>query len=154
MAALFSLLIHKHGQNKGGRHLNKCRAYPSCSKRCNKASGKIERGRSCSQVKKLSSYYFTVAVKSSGDISAEPVKGQKIEEHVVTGLDLSSDENRPSLTSGAVAEERPDVSSQNTIDEVAGAITGGNDIRLWALWPAIVPDKTLECWLKYKACSC
>jgi len=57
-------------------------------------------------VKKLSSYYFTVAVKSSGDISAEPVKGQKIEEHVVTGLDLSSDENRPSLTSGAVAEKR------------------------------------------------
>jgi len=57
-------------------------------------------------VKKLSSYYFTVAVKSSGDISAEPVNGQKIEEHVVTGLDLSSDENRPSLTSGAVAEKR------------------------------------------------
>jgi len=28
-----------------------------------------------------------VAVKSSGDISAEPVRGQKIEEHVVTDLD-------------------------------------------------------------------
>ena len=28
--------------------------------------------------------YFTVAVKSSGDVSAEPVSGQKIDEHVVT----------------------------------------------------------------------
>jgi len=32
-------------------------------------------------------------VKSSGDISVEPVRGQKIEEHVATGLDLSTDEN-------------------------------------------------------------
>jgi len=30
------------------------------------------RGRSCSQVKKRPSDYFTVAVKSSGDISVEP----------------------------------------------------------------------------------
>jgi len=50
---------------------------------------------------------FTVAVKSSGDISAEPVRGQKSEEHVVTDLDGRNDENRPSLTS-AVAEERQD----------------------------------------------
>jgi len=34
---------------------------------------------------------------------------------LVTGLDLRNDENRPSLTSGAVAEERQDVSSRNTI---------------------------------------
>jgi len=46
-----------------------------------------------------------LAVKSSGDISAEPARGQKIEEHVVTDLDLRNDENKPSLTSGAVAEE-------------------------------------------------
>jgi len=38
-----------------------------------------------------------VTVKSSGDISAEPVTGQKIEENVVTDLDLRNDENRLSL---------------------------------------------------------
>jgi len=53
--------------------------------------------RSCSQVKKRSSNYFAVAVKSSGDISVEPVRGQKIKEHVVTDLDLRNDQNRPSL---------------------------------------------------------
>jgi len=42
-------------------------------------------------------------VKSSGDISAELVRGQKIEEHVVTDLDLRNDEKRLSLTSGAVS---------------------------------------------------
>jgi len=46
--------------------------------------GKNDKGRSCSQVKKHSSDYFAVAVKSSGDISAESARGQKIEEHVVT----------------------------------------------------------------------
>jgi len=39
-----------------------------------------------SKAEKHSSDYFTVAVKSSGDISAEPLRGQKIEEHVVTDL--------------------------------------------------------------------
>jgi len=58
---------------------------------------------------------FTVTVKSSGDISAESVRGQKIEEHVFTDLDLRNDENRP-LTSSAAAEERQEVSSKNTID--------------------------------------
>jgi len=43
-----------------------------------------------------------VAVKFSGDISSEPVNGQKIEEHVGIDLDLRNDENRPSLTSDAV----------------------------------------------------
>jgi len=66
-------------------------------------------GRSCSQVKKHSSDYFTVAVKSRGDISAELAKGQKIKEHVVTDLDLRSDENRSRLTSSAGAEERQEV---------------------------------------------
>ena len=47
-----------------------------------------------------------MAVKSSGDISEEPVRGQKIEEQVVTNLDVRNDDNRPSLTSGAAAEER------------------------------------------------
>jgi len=36
----------------------------------------------------------------------------------VTDLDLSNDENRPSLTSSAVAGERQEVSSKNTIDEM------------------------------------
>ena len=58
-----------------------------------------------------------MAVKSSGDISAELVRGQKIEEHAVTDLDLRNDETRRSLTSSA-AEERQDVSSKNTIDEM------------------------------------
>jgi len=91
---------------------------------------KIESGRSCSYVKKHSSYYFTMAVKSTGDISAEPTKGQKINEHVVTDLDLRNDDNRPSLTSGPVAEECQGVSSRNTIEEMADAVTGGNDIGL------------------------
>ena len=51
-------------------------------------------------------FKLLLAVKSSGDISAEPARGQKIEEHVVTDLDLRNDENKPCLTSGAVAEER------------------------------------------------
>jgi len=116
--------MNKHGQKKGGWSSYKCRATLK-SKR-----GKNERGRSCSQVKKRSSDYFAVAVKSSGDISAEPVKGQKIEEHVGIDADLRNDENRPSLTSGAVAEERQMVSSKNTTDEMADTITGGRDIGL------------------------
>ena len=64
-----------------------------------------------------------MAVNSNGDISAEPVRGQKIEEHVVTGLDLRNDENISSLTSNTVAEERQDVSSKNTIDKMADVIT-------------------------------
>jgi len=53
-----------------------------------------------------------VAVKSSGDICAEPVRGQKIEEHDGTDLDLRSDEDRPSLTSDAVVEELQEVPSK------------------------------------------
>jgi len=59
---------------------------------------------------------------------AEISRGKKIEEHVVTDLDLRNDESRPSLTSGAVAEERQEVSSQITIDEMADTITGGNNL--------------------------
>ena len=62
----------------------------------------------------------------------------EIEEHVVTDLDLRNHENRPSLTSSAVAEERQDVSARNTIDEMADAITGGNDV---GLWPPNIPEK-------------
>ena len=84
-----------------------------------------------------------MAVESSGGISAEPVKGQKIEEHVVTDLDLRNDQNRPGLTSSAVAEERRDGSSKCMIDEMADA--GGNDIGLcWTLWPANIPEKMRE----------
>jgi len=38
---------------------------------------------------------FIVSMKSSGDISTEPVREQKIEEHVVTDLDLRNNKNRP-----------------------------------------------------------
>ena len=52
-----------------------------------------------------------MTVKSSGDISVEPARGQKIEEHVVTDLDVRSDDNnRPSLISGSAPDERQEVS--------------------------------------------
>jgi len=38
------------------------------------------------------------------------------------------------------------VSSKNTTDEMADAITAGNDI---GLWPANIPEKIREYWLKY-----
>jgi len=84
-----------------------------------------------------------VAVKSSRDISAKLVWGQKIEEHVVTNLDQRNDDNRASLTSGA-AEERQDVSSINTIDELSDAITGGKNIGLWS---SNIPEKMRGYWL-------
>jgi len=77
-------------------------------------------------------------VKSSGDIFAEPATGQKIEEHVVTYLDVRNHDNRPSLTSSAAAEERQEVSSKNTIDELSDAITGCTDIGLWS---SNIPEK-------------
>jgi len=80
---------------------------------------------------------FIVPVKFSGDISAEPVRGKKVEERVVTDLDLHNDDDRRSLTSGAVAEERQEI-SKNSIDEMADAITVGNDIGLWS---ANIPEE-------------
>jgi len=133
--ALLGLLTNKHGLK--GMVISTSVELIHGSKR-----GKNERERSCSQVKKHSSEYFAVAVKSSGDISAEPARGQKIEEQVVTDIDAHNDENRPSLTSSAVAEERQDVSSKNAIDEMADAVAGGNDIGLWALWQANIPEKS------------
>jgi len=50
-----------------------------------------------------------VALKSSGDISAELLRGQKIKKHVTTDLDPRNDENRPGLPKGAAAEERQEV---------------------------------------------
>ena len=50
-----------------------------------------------------------MAVKFSGDISAQSAREQKIEEQVVTDLDAHNDENRPNLTSSAVAEERNEI---------------------------------------------
>jgi len=84
-------------------------------------------------------------VKSSGDIFAEPVRGQKIEEHVVTDLDLRNDENRPSLNSRAAAEEHQEVSSKNTIDELSDAIIVGNDIGFWS---SNIPEEMQKYWLK------
>jgi len=51
-----------------------------------------------------------------------------------------NDGNRPCLTSGAapVAEDCQEVSKQNTIGEMAEAITRGNDI---GLWPVNTPEK-------------
>jgi len=48
-------------------------------------------------------------LKSSGDISAQPVTAEKIEEHVVTNLDLRNVANRSGSTSSAVADERQDI---------------------------------------------
>jgi len=111
VAALLSLLINKHVQKKGDRHLPSVELIQVVLKDVKSKRSKTERERSSSQNKKHSSDYFTVAVKSSGHISAELLSGQKIEEHVVTDLDLRNDENTPSLISSAVAEERQDVSS-------------------------------------------
>jgi len=36
---------------------------------------------------------------------------------------------------------------------MADAITGGNDIGLWAFWLANVPEKMREYWLKYETGS-
>jgi len=72
-----------------------------------------------------------VAVKSSGDISAEPVRGQKIKEQVVTDLDVLNHANRPSLTSLVAAEECQEISSENAIDELAVATIRGKNIGLW-----------------------
>jgi len=72
-----------------------------------------------------------VAVKSRGGICAKPVRGQKIEEHVVD-LHQRNNENRTIFTSGAAAEEHQEVSSKNKIDELSEAITGGNDVGLWS----------------------
>ena len=67
-------------------------------------------------------------------------------------LDLYNVEKIPGLTRSAVANERQDVSSKSTIDEMADAITGGNDNGLWALWPANIPGKNRlrEYWLKHE----
>jgi len=62
-------------------------------------------------------------------------------------------ENASQISFCAVAEERQDVSSKNTIDEIADAITGGNDMGIWALWPANILEKMREYWLKYEADS-
>ena len=64
----------------------------------------------------------------------------------MTDLDVrNDDDSRPSLTSGAAAEERQDISSINTIDELSDAITGGIYIGLWS---SNTPEKTREYWLK------
>ena len=64
----------------------------------------------------------------------------------MTDLDLRNDENRSSLTSGtAPVAERQEESSKNTIDQLADATTGGNDI---GLWPANIPERMREHWLK------
>jgi len=48
----------------------------------------------------------------------------------VTDLVPRNNENRPSLTCSAVAEDRQDVQSKTTIDEMAAANTGVKDIDL------------------------
>jgi len=51
---------------------------------------------------------------------------------VGTDLDQRNDENRPSLTTGAAAEERQEVSSKNMKDTFFDAITGDKGIGLWS----------------------
>jgi len=94
MAVLLSFLINKHGQKKGDRHPCKCRAYASGSKKCKRQKWVREKLQLSQETFNL---LFTVAVKSSGDVSAEPVREQKIEEHVVTDLDLHNDDNTPTV---------------------------------------------------------
>jgi len=36
---------------------------------------------------------------------------------------------------------------------MADAITGASDIGLWALWPANIPEKWRNYWLKYETGS-
>jgi len=60
----------------------------------------------------------------------------------VINLDLRKDENRHSLTSSTAAEERQDVSSKNTTDEMSDPINGGNNVCFCALWPANIPEKS------------
>jgi len=74
-----SLLINKHGQKKGDRHPYKCRAYASGSKKHKKAKEAKMREAKLQPSQETFKLLFTVPVKSSGDISAEPVRGQKIE---------------------------------------------------------------------------
>jgi len=59
----------------------------------------------------------------------------------LAGLDQRNDENRSSLTSSAVAEERQDVSWKNTTGEMTGAITAGNDIGPGSSGQPIYPKK-------------
>ena len=68
-------------------------------------------------------------MKSTGDVSAEPVRGRKSKNiFLQTDLDGRNDENRPSSTTCAAAEERQEVSSKNTTDELSDIFTEGKDI--------------------------
>ena len=60
-------------------------------------------------------------------------------------LGWRNDDNRPTLTSGAAAEERQEVSSKNTIDALSDANTEGKTI---ALWLSNILEKMREYWLK------
>jgi len=145
MAALLSFIINKHGQKKADRHAYKCSAYAIGSKKRKKArEAKMGEGAVAANQETFK-LLFTVAVKSSGDISAEPVRGQKSKEHVVTDLNLRNDDNRPSLTSNVAAEERQRESLKNTIDEMADTITASSDISLWSV---NIPEEMQKYWLK------
>jgi len=71
------------------RHLNKCRAYPSGTENRKKLKeAKMREETFGAMSRKIQDYGSAVTVKSSGDISAEPVRGQNIEGHALTDLDL------------------------------------------------------------------
>jgi len=144
-----SLLTNLHGQ-KGDRYLNKCRADPSGSERHKKSKRqKWERKKL-----QLSQETFKWLFYSDSEVQRRHFCGtcKRTEKRkTCCDGDLRNDENRPSLTSSAVAEERQYApSSKNTIHGMADAITGGNDIGLCALWPANIPEKMWEYWLKYE----
>jgi len=85
MAALLSLLINKHGQKKRDCHPYKCRAYPSDLKNVKKQKRQKWERTKLQPSQETFKLLFTVAVKPSGDISAEPAEGQKIETCCKTG---------------------------------------------------------------------
>jgi len=118
-------------RRKEDRHLYKCRANSSgFIKRKKQKRQKRERKKlQLSQEKSKLPFYSGSEVQRRHFCGA--CRRTEIEEHAVTDLDLRNDENRSSLTSGAVVEERQEVSSKNTMYEIAEAITTGNDIGLW-----------------------
>ena len=85
--------------------------------------------------------YVPREMKSSGDISAGPIRGQKIE--VGTDLDLRNDENRQTLTSSAAAEEHQKISvsgpsAQSIYRKNAGILVEISNRFFLTLWWKVI----------------
>jgi len=70
MATLFSNLLINKKEQKGHRYLNNCRAYPCDSKKAQEAKMREVAAKS----REIQDYYSAMTVKSSGDISANPLQ--------------------------------------------------------------------------------